>query len=104
MKGDDAGSAGDRVPPGAVFDVELVLGAAEQRADERERLVGGLRRAGVGAAGVTDELRLAAVVDFDDVQLLTGGCAHRPSSGRGTGPPSVAARVAGRRPASIPDQ
>jgi hypothetical protein len=48
-------------------DIERVLGAAEQRPHERERLPGRLRRAGVGAASVPNELGLAAVVDLDDV-------------------------------------
>jgi len=44
----------------------VLLRAAEQRADKRERLHGGLRRGlAYEQAGVLDELLLAAVVDLE---------------------------------------
>ena len=52
--------------PRTLTGLELVGGAGEQHPHERERLLGGLGRAAVAAAGVADEPRLAAVVDLDD--------------------------------------
>jgi len=65
---DGALPAGDRAPPRGLRGVEATLGAAEQRADEGDRLSGGLGRGGVAASGVADERLGVGVVDFDDVQ------------------------------------
>jgi hypothetical protein len=67
VQADRAAAAGDCGSPRAVGDMEVALRAGEQRSYERERLYGGLRRAGVGAAAVPDQLLRAVVVDLDDV-------------------------------------
>ncbi len=66
VQADGSLAAGDSAVPRCLVGVELVGGATEQQPHERERLLGGLGRAAVVAAGVIDEPRLAAVVDLDD--------------------------------------
>jgi hypothetical protein len=69
VQADGALAAGERALPRRLVGVELVGGATEQQPHKRERLLGGLGRAAVAAAGVIDKPRLAAVVDLDDEQL-----------------------------------
>ena len=55
VQADGALAAGDGALPRTLAGLELVGGAGEQHPHESERLLGGLGRAAVAAAGVADE-------------------------------------------------